>query len=109
MNGMSRSERIEAQRLRLRVRGAVQGVGFRPFVYRLATELGLPGWVNNSSQGVVVEVEGDPDTLKTFQLRLEREKPPHAFIYSLEPAYLDPAGYTSFEIRSSDDAGAKTT
>src|SRR5438128_2011718 len=52
----------ERLRLRLRVRGAVQGVGFRPFVYRLATELGLPGWVNNSSQGVLVEVEGAAET-----------------------------------------------
>src|SRR5262245_32877910 len=94
-------------RLRLRIRGAVQGVGFRPFVYRLATELGLSGWVNNSAQGVVVEVEGSPEVLTTFQQRLEREKPPHAVIDSLEPAYFDPAGYTSFEIRASEDAGAK--
>jgi hydrogenase maturation protein HypF len=47
----------ETRRARLAIRGAVQGVGFRPFVYRLATELGLAGWVNNSSQGVFVEVE----------------------------------------------------
>ena len=45
-------------RLRIVVRGAVQGVGFRPFVYRLATGMGLTGWVNNSPQGVFVEVEG---------------------------------------------------
>lgn len=45
-------------RLKIAVRGAVQGVGFRPFVHRLAAELGLAGWVNNSSQGVFIEAEG---------------------------------------------------
>ena len=49
-----------SQRLRLAIRGAVQGVGFRPFVYRLAAELGLAGWVNNSPQGVFIEAEGAP-------------------------------------------------
>jgi hydrogenase maturation protein HypF len=95
-------------RLRLCIRGAVQGVGFRPFVYRLATELGLPGWVNNSPQGVFIEVEGPPTALQIFQLRIEREKPPHAVIYSLEPAFLDPVGYSGFEIRASSAAGAKS-
>ena len=58
-------------RLKLAVRGAVQGVGFRPFVFRLASELGLTGWVNNSSQGVFIEVEGSRPQLETFRLRLE--------------------------------------
>ena len=62
------------ERLRVAVRGAVQGVGFRPFVYRLATSLGLAGWVNNSAQGVFVEVEGGPARLADFLLRLERER-----------------------------------
>ena len=46
-------------RLRVEVQGAVQGVGFRPFVFRLASELGLAGWVLNGNAGVAVEVEGD--------------------------------------------------
>ncbi len=96
-------------RLRVVLRGAVQGVGFRPFVYRLATDLGLPGWVNNTSQGVFIEVEGDRPRLETFLLRLGREIPPAAFIQSLEPAYLDPVGYTAFEIRHSEESGPKTT
>jgi acylphosphatase len=62
-------------RLKLTVRGAVQGVGFRPFVFRLATELGLAGWVNNSPQGVFIEVEGPRAELEKFLLRLETEKP----------------------------------
>lgn len=95
-------------RLRMTIRGAVQGVGFRPFVYRLATELKLTGWVNNSPQGVAVEVEGLRASAEEFLLRLEVEKPPHSSIQSLEAAWLDAAGFGSFEIRASDGDGAKT-
>lgn len=96
------------ERLRLVVRGAVQGVGFRPFVFRLATELGLAGWVNNSSQGVFIEVEGDPAALRKFRLRLERERPPRSFIQSLEATWLEPHGFSTFEIRASTIGGAQT-
>jgi hydrogenase maturation protein HypF len=95
-------------RLKLAVRGAVQGVGFRPFVFRLATGLGLAGWVNNSPQGVFIEVEGPRTTLEQFLLRLEKEKPPRSFIQSLEASWLDPVGYTGFEIRPSETSGNKT-
>ncbi|MCS6862116.1 MAG: carbamoyltransferase HypF, partial [Abditibacteriales bacterium] len=98
----------EKSRLRVTIRGAVQGVGFRPFVYRLATGLGLVGWVNNSSQGVFIEVEGRRPLLEQFLLRLEREKPPRAFIQSLESSFLDPVGFTTFEIHHSDASGEKT-
>jgi hydrogenase maturation protein HypF len=97
-----------AQRLRVVVRGAVQGVGFRPFVFRLAAELGLRGWVVNSPQGVFAEAEGGEHELKDFLLRLERERPPRSFIQSLESSFLDAVGYKRFEIRPSDDAGEKT-
>jgi len=86
----------------------VQGVGFRPFVYRLATGAGLKGWVNNSAQGVFIEVEGSPADLEAFLLRLEVEKPPRSSIQSLEASWLDPVGYVGFEIRQSDTGGAKT-
>lgn len=98
----------QSQRLRVTVHGAVQGVGFRPFVYRLATELELSGWVNNSAQGVFIEVEGNRQQLETFLLRLQRERPPRSFIQSLESSFLDPVGYQNFEIRQSDKSGAKT-
>ncbi|HJX01471.1 MAG TPA: acylphosphatase, partial [Terriglobales bacterium] len=62
-------------RLRITLRGAVQGVGFRPFVYRLAREMSLTGWVLNSSSGLVVEVEGALDHLTAFEERLEHERP----------------------------------
>jgi hydrogenase maturation protein HypF len=95
-------------RLRLMVRGVVQGVGFRPFMFRLANELGLAGWVNNSPQGVAVELEGERGALENFLLRLEPEKPAHCVIQSVESSWLDAVGYDDFEIRESDHAGAKS-
>ena len=95
-------------RLRVEIHGAVQGVGFRPFVYRLATELGLVGWVINDSQGVFVEAEGMPPALARFLERLSVEKPPRAIIHTLDATWLEPIGYIRFEIRHSDDQGAKT-
>jgi hydrogenase maturation protein HypF len=106
---MDRSvQQPDLQRLRVVIRGAVQGVGFRPFVYRLATEMQLPGWVINNSQGVFIEVEGAKPRLDEFLLRVSREAPPRAFIQSLESSFLDPAGFTAFEIRHSEESGAKT-
>jgi hydrogenase maturation protein HypF len=90
------------------VRGAVQGVGFRPFVYRLATELQLRGWVVNSAQGVFIEVEGARESLQRFLSRLGKEKPPSALIQSLESSFLDSVGYGVFEIRESEAGGRKT-
>jgi len=97
----------QARRLKLAICGAVQGVGFRPFVFRLAGELGLKGWVSNSAQGVFIEAEGGPAQLEQFRLRLETEKPPRSFIQSLEAAWLDPAGYGDFQIRPSQKGGSK--
>ena len=96
-----------AQRLRVVIRGAVQGVGFRPFVFRLATGMRLTGWVSNTAAGVFIEVEGEPDCLREFLARVEREKPAIASIHSLESAFLDPVGYPSFEIHASS-GGEKT-
>lgn len=96
------------QRLRVVIKGAVQGVGFRPFVFKLASSLDLKGWVINSSQGVFIEVEGGREVLKQFLIRLDTDKPGHAFIQSLESSYLDPEGFSRFEIRTSQDAGEKT-
>lgn len=95
-------------RLRIEIHGAVQGVGFRPFVYRLATELGLAGWVINDTAGVFIEVEGPENALQRFLERLPAEVPPRAILQGLQSAWLDPAGYHEFEIRHSDSRGAKT-
>jgi len=97
------------ERLKIIIRGAVQGVGFRPFVYRLATEMNLKGYVLNSSRGVFIEVEGSSETLKKFLLRLEKEKPPISIIQSLEFQILDVIGYKEFEIRKSEKEEEITT
>ncbi len=86
----------------------MQGVGFRPFVYRLATELGLTGWVINDTRGVFIEVEGPSPVLARFLERLRAEKPPRSMIHSLDSVWLEPAGFDRFEIRRSDHVGAKT-
>ena len=99
----------EKERLRVVIRGAVQGVGFRPFAYRLAREMRLPGWVSNSPHGVFLEVEGEKGALHAFLLRLEGERPPRASIQSLEYSFLPLQGYTDFEIRASDAVGERTT
>ncbi len=108
MNLDVRTSEQEAVRLKIAVRGAVQGVGFRPFVFRLAEELALNGWVNNSPQGVFMEAEGPRSGLERFLARLESDKPPRSSIQSLEASWLDPVGYSSFEIRDSEVTGSKT-
>ena len=96
------------ERLRLVVRGLVQGVGFRPFVYNLATQLQLRGWVNNSNQGLAIELEGPRSQLDSFLLRLQSDHPPHAAIHGVEPTWLEPNGYSHFAIRPSDESGPVT-
>ena len=85
------------------VRGIVQGVGFRPFVYRLARENELSGWVLNSTQGVVVEVEGGKAAVESFLQGLAGRPPPRAVIDRVETSLLPPVGYTFFVIQASRD------
>lgn len=95
--------------LSLTIHGAVQGVGFRPFVYRLATELDLKGWVNNNAQGVAIEVEGNARKLNLFQERLQQEKPARSQIHSMISAWKEPLNYQTFEIRESSNNYHKKT
>ena len=96
------------QRLRIALYGAVQGVGFRPFVYCLATEMSLTGWVLNSSSGLVVEIEGTPEQLTRFEQRLQSERPRASVITARESAWIPVEGATSFEIRASDSDKGKS-
>ncbi len=96
-----------AERLRLEISGAVQGVGFRPFVYRLARLAGLNGWVLNDSRGVILEVEGEREPLEAFAERLRSEAPANAVLHHLEARWLPLEGFSRFEIRSSDESGEK--
>jgi len=98
----------DLHRLCVEIHGAVQGVGFRPFVFRLATELRLAGWVINDTAGVFIEVEGTGPALAEFLRRLPAEQPPQARIQSLDAAWRTPAGYAGFEIRHSASQGRKT-
>src|SRR5688500_11302582 len=95
------------KRMALHVTGAVQGVGFRPFVYRLALDMKLTGWVNNSPQGVNIEVEGSSSRLAEFLARLQQESPPRSVIQSVASSFLPLEGYPAFEIRSSVESGPK--
>ena len=88
-------------RYRIEIEGIVQGVGFRPFVYRIAEEMGLTGWVTNTSHGVLIEVEGEGEALEAFAGHLERKAPPLANITSLAKHSLPTAGYRDFTIRGS--------
>jgi hydrogenase maturation protein HypF len=86
----------------LRVTGVVQGVGFRPFVHRLAARNGLAGWVRNTAGEVQIEIEGTAEAIADFRQALEREAPPLARIERVELEPLLPAGRTAFEIRASE-------
>jgi hydrogenase maturation protein HypF len=93
----------------LHICGVVQGVGFRPFVYRLAEDLRLTGWVINSAQGVFIEVEGTTEATAQFCLRLKSEKPAQAVIHGMRSAEIPLVGDRCFEIRQSSDDGPRTT
>ena len=95
----------EPQRLQFQIQGAVQGVGFRPFVYRLAQTLGLAGWICNTPQGVCIEVEGTIELLTEFQVRLAAEKPAHAVLQRIDRSWIAAIGAVGFEIRKSQDGG----
>jgi hydrogenase maturation protein HypF len=71
--------------LSVHITGIVQGVGFRPFVYNLATKLNLKGWVKNTSAGVDIEVDGEQDVLDSFVKALRDEAPPLSRIDRLSP------------------------
>jgi hydrogenase maturation protein HypF len=93
-------------RLRLDVTGAVQGVGFRPFVHRLASTEHLGGFVRNTGDGVSIEVEGSSPALERFLTRLDRELPPRAVIFKRRSAPLAPCGDHAFVVAPSTHAGA---
>ncbi|MGO9612583.1 MAG: carbamoyltransferase HypF [Dissulfurispiraceae bacterium] len=92
--------------LHIVVKGIVQGVGFRPFVYNLAKKLKLNGYVTNSSEGVVIEVEGNRPEI--FVESLKREHPPLAKVYSIEVKALPPRHFDNFVIIDSLEEGSFT-
>ncbi|MEU7072271.1 carbamoyltransferase HypF [Streptomyces narbonensis] len=97
------------RRSRVVVRGVVQGVGFRPFVYALATGLRLSGHVTNTADGVVAEVEGAPADVASFCARLAPDAPPLARVESVEAADVTTRGGSGFTIVPSGQGGAVRT
>jgi len=92
------------ERRRITVQGIVQGVGFRPFVHRLACDLGLGGTVHNFTGGVHIEVEGARESVERFLRRLATENPPISVLESLESRPVEPVGQTDFLIVPSEPA-----
>ncbi len=90
------------QGLRVHITGIVQGVGFRPFVYNLATQLHLMGWVRNTSAGVDIEVDGNKAALDDFLKRLRDEAPPLSRIDELAASFGPANGFRSFDIIHSE-------
>ncbi|MFF3373833.1 carbamoyltransferase HypF [Streptomyces sp. NPDC002680] len=96
-------------RRRVIVRGVVQGVGFRPFLYGLATELALAGHVTNTPEGVVVEVEGTTSAVARFCDRIAAQAPPLARVESVDHREMPPVGGTAFTILASHSGGPART
>jgi hydrogenase maturation protein HypF len=94
-----------ASRVRIRVTGTVQGVGFRPYVYRLAAQLGLGGFVLNDARGVVIEAEGPEEALRELLGRLASEAPPLAVLERVASEPRAPLGECAFRIAASPHDG----
>jgi hydrogenase maturation protein HypF len=109
VNGIPASFAAPALARRFLVRGIVQGVGFRPFVFRLAAHHGLTGWVMNGPHGVEIHAEGEHDALEAFESDLVGHAPPAAAISHIASWPARHAGSNAFEIRTSSIEGSPTT
>lgn len=98
---MSVTGNASQRAVQLRITGVVQGVGFRPFVYRLATLRGIRGWVCNGADGVHIVAEGEEAAIERFLRALRDEPPPAAHVASCEILPVTPAGFEGFAIRES--------
>ncbi|MEA3461725.1 MAG: carbamoyltransferase HypF [Bacteroidota bacterium] len=94
---------------RIGIKGLVQGVGFRPFVFRIATDQGLTGWVENRNDGVLIEVNASGKQLVRFREGILSHAPPAASIESLEVQKIKLKSFDSFEIRESRDISGSIT
>jgi len=98
-DGVSLTKTLEL--VRIEVRGVVQGVGFRPFIYQLAKERGLNGWVRNTSRNVEIEGEGEEEAIELLLSELESKAPPMARIERIDVSQGPVVGYQDFEITRS--------
>ena len=95
-------------RRRFQIEGIVQGVGFRPYVHRLAARLGLSGWARNTAAGLELELEGPAETLDTFETTLRTAPPPLAVVEAVRTEEIAPTGEMGFSIRPSAGGEAAT-
>ncbi|MBL7110476.1 MAG: carbamoyltransferase HypF [Bacteroidales bacterium] len=93
----------------IEIKGLVQGVGFRPFIYRLSKQYGLNGWVANTNEGIKVNVHTDPDSLSEFLVSLRREAPPASDIYTIQHKQVTSEEFSGFVIRESQDSSEEIT
>ena len=99
----------DKKQLKIRVKGIVQGVGFRPFVYRIARENNITGYVLNDTEGVLIICEGKPSSLQEFLNSIKHNPPPLAKIQDIKITEHKPKGYKTFSIRKSKDKKTKDT
>ncbi len=104
-----RREGSHDRRVLVKVRGIVQGVGFRPFIYQLANGKGLSGWVQNRSDGVEIEISGPHDAVESFIADITAKAPPLAKIVGVETSELPPAAVEGFRIIASSAGMARST
>jgi len=95
------------KRLRLKIQGCVQGVGFRPFVYRIANQLNLSGFVRNTPEGVLIEIEGEEKLLEEFTKKLEKEKSHLTTYHSFESCEIKLKKEKEFRIAESENKGER--
>lgn len=103
MGGLAHPKRKKImQGVKVHITGIVQGVGFRPFVYNLATNLNLKGWVKNTSAGVEIEADGEKDVLDSFLQKLRDDAPPLSRIDDFSASFGPGNGFTQFDIIHSE-------
>lgn len=103
------TEKIGTKGVTARIKGIVQGVGFRPFIYNLARAKNVRGFVSNTSQGVYIEAEGASESVDAFLGAIPEEKPPLAHIVSIETAEQPQKCYADFSIQKSQEGRARRT
>ena len=96
-------------RFRYHITGIVQGIGFRPFVYRLAKKLNLAGFVQNTGEAVIIEIEGDKKEIDKFETILKTDLPPLAQIDEVIKTEIEPIYKKEFEILESNRETSKKT
>ena len=106
INTAQSADSISCERRKISVRGTVQGVGFRPFIYRLAIQLGLSGWVTNDSVGVAIELQGSAETIATFMRLLSSDGPPLAKITNIDSVLIPVVEPSPFIIKPSHQLGS---